>query len=116
MDGLSGGRGDAALLAAAPDGHTIDADAPITLVDKHRLWFLSGENAHLFDGFRPREAVVGIARQTAHADHQTFLVRGGDGDLDAKFVRLTHLSFGNALNLGGVQAIELVFVFGLLFQ
>lgn len=62
---------------------------------KFRL--LRGENTHLLDGLRQcATIIVGIARQTAHADHQTFLVRGGDGDLDAELIQLAYLAFGNA--------------------
>ena len=44
--------GDTAFLAAAPDCHTADAHPTIALVDKDRLRFLRGEQAHLLDGFR----------------------------------------------------------------
>ena len=58
-------------------------------------------------------AIVGVARQTSHANHQTFPVRGDDGDLDAEFIRLPCLAIGNPLNFRGMQAVELVSVFGL---
>ena len=52
MNGFPDGRGDAAFLAAAPDRQAIDADTPIAFVDKHRLRYLRGENAHMLNGFR----------------------------------------------------------------
>ena len=116
MNGFLDRRGNAALLAAAPDRHAIDADAAIALVDEHRLRFSCSKQAHLLDGFGQRVTVVGMARQAAHTDHQTFLVRGGDGDLNAEFVWLACLAFGNALNLRGMQAVELVLVLGFLLE
>lgn len=60
-------------------------------------------------------AVVGIARHAARA-RQAFLMRGGDRGLHAEVVRLARLPLGDALGLGGVQAIELVLVTLLLRQ
>lgn len=116
MNGLSDRWGDAMLLAAAPDRHTIDGDAAIAPVDKHHLGFLIGENADLLYGFWQRMPVIGNARHAAQTDNKTYLVRGGNRDLNAKFVGLAGLAFGSAFNLRRMQAVELVLVLRFLFE
>ena len=83
-------------------------------VDKCLLRSSSRQDLGLLQRFVQGMAVIGIARQAAHADHQSFLVGGGDGDFDAELIRLAGFAFADAFHLRRVQAVELVLVFFLL--
>ena len=116
MNGLPYRRGDTASLTATPDRDAIDGCATITFVDKHGFGRLIGQDAHLLNGFRECVTIVGITGQTAYADHQAFLVRGRDGDFHPELVGMTRLAFADAFHFRGMQAVEFVLVFRLLFK
>ena len=114
VNGLFDGWRHSTFLTATPDGDSRDIDTPIALVDKDCLGEAIGQNADLLDSLRQGVAVVRIAWHAAHPNDQSFLVRGRHRHFDAKLVRLTRLALGDALHLGSVQAVKLVFVLRLL--
>ena len=105
---------DSPLLTRHQDAHPFDLDAPVTPVHHCRVRLAVGarEDAHLLQGFCQCVSVVRIARHGAHAHHQRFLVRGGNAHRHAELVRGAGLALGDALELRGVQGIQIVFVLG----
>jgi hypothetical protein len=61
-------------------------------------------------------AIIGVAGQSQHAEHDAWAVGCGDTDLDAELVLLVRLAFSETLHLGNVERIELVAIVALLRQ
>ena len=102
--------GDAALLARAQDAHAVDLGAAVALVDDGRGGLVLGEDGDLLDRLVQGVAVVGVAGHGAHAHDEAFPERGGQADLGAELVGRPGLALADALDLGCVQGVELVFV------
>ena len=60
--------------------------------------------------------VIGGIGQAVHASDQPFLVCRGHRDLDTKLITLAGFPRGDAFNFWRMQAVELVLVFGFLFE
>jgi len=53
-------------------------------------------------------AVIRVPREAARANHQALLVRDHQADLDAELKGVARLALGNALDLRGMQRVQLV--------
>ena len=129
-DGLDGGPashlaadglGDPAHLARDPDPELVRVVvAAVALVDVDAPNLDAGQLLHLGDNGAEGVAVVGIAVQRLGVEHELAtlgLGHGcGDRDLAAEFVGRPGLAFADALDLGGVQAVELPAALALLLM
>lgn len=88
---------DAAVAEVDDRRRRLDADV---LQQRRRLLDLRGQGV----------AVVGVAGEGARADDQAASVGDRDACLDAELVRLAALALPDALDLRGVQRVELVLV------
>ena len=83
----------------------------IALVDMDAADFEAGQFLHLGDNRAEGVTVIGVAVQRLGVEHELAalgLGNGrGDGDLAAEFIGRPSLAFADALDLGGVQAVEL---------
>ena len=85
--------------------------AAISLVDVGAFDLASGEALGVLDGGAQGVAVVGIARQRLGVQHELAArgtgIGGDDRDLDAELVGRAGLALADALDLRGVEGIEL---------
>lgn len=72
----------------------------IAQINKCFLGPVTRQDFQLLQRFVQRMPIIRVARQAAHADHQSFLVRGRHRDFDAKLVRLPRFAFADAFHLG----------------
>lgn len=63
-------------------------NAAIAQIHKDFLGLAIGQDRHLLQRFKLRMPIVWVARHATHADHQAFVVGGGDRLLDTEFVEL----------------------------
>ena len=103
---------DAALLAGDEDPSRVGRIvAAVSLVDVGPFDLASGEALGVLDGGPQCVAVVGIARQCLGLQHELAArgtgIGGDDRDLDAELVGRAGLAFADALDLRGVEGIEL---------
>ena len=106
------GAEDAALLAGDEDvarlGRIVTA---VSLVDVDPFDLSSGAALGVLDSGPQGVPVVGIARQCGSVQHELAArgtgVGGDDRDLDAELVGRTGLALADALDLWGVEGIEL---------
>ena len=73
-----------------------------------------GQDRHLLQLLIQCVAVVGVAGEAARTDHQALLMRDCHADFHAELVGLPGLALSDALDLGGMQSVQLVLVLGLL--
>lgn len=122
LDGAAAAKvGDQLWRQAAPgaadqDACPVLAMAAIAAVDDGQIRALVGQDFHLFQCRAEGMAVVGIARKAAHADDEALVQRGCHADLAAEFIADPRLAFGDAVDLGLMQGVDLVGPLGLLVQ
>ena len=75
---------------------------------------VSQKRVGVLELFGQRVAVVRIAGERPGAPPSALLVRAGQTDFDAEFVRLHGLALADAFDLGRVQRVEFVFAVALL--
>ena len=101
-------RGDAAPLAADQDAGGLDAMPAIAAVDQGECGPRIGQDLDLFEGRCQGVAVMGIAGKAAGANYEAANKGRGEADLGAELVSHPRLAFGDAIDLGLVQGIDLV--------
>lgn len=80
----------------------------VAAIDDGERWSAVGQDFDLLQRLRQCVAVIRVARQGAHANDKALVDGGGDADLGAKFVADACLAFGDAVDLGLVQGVDLV--------
>ncbi len=87
--------------------------AAIAQVAESLLWAPAGEPGHLLDRPFQRVAVVGVAAIRLHADDPVILGGAGHPHLATELIALVGFAPGDALNLGGMDAVGLFLVVSL---
>jgi len=97
-------RLQAAPRAADQHAGSLLAMAAIAAVDDGEVGAPVGQDLHLFEGFLQGMAVVGIAREAAHADDEALVQRGRHADLAAELMAHPRLALGDASTSGSCRA------------
>ena len=106
----------AASRSADQDAGLVDAVATISAVDYGEIGALVSQDLHLLPCRAECMAIIRVAGKAAHADNKALIQRRGDADLAAKFITHPRLAFGDAVDFGLMQSVDLVATLGLLVQ
>ena len=90
--------------------------AAIAAVHDGQIRSPTGQDRDLLQGFGQSVPIVGIARQGAHADDEALVDGSSQADLGPELIALAGLAFGDAVDLGFMQGVNLAMVLWVLMQ
>lgn len=109
-------RGDAPPGAADQHAGGFHPVPSITAIDDRKVRGDVGQDADLLQRFTQCMAVIGVSRESAGTDDKAAVDGGGQADLGAELIGDTRLAFGDTVDLGLVQGVNLALVPRPLFQ